>query len=82
MIDERLSARQCCYSSYFIFSNVSSRYINNDHDLCISFMHMYTVSDFTFLRTRIYHVEGMTKYITTIAHPSADTTDSRYMEHY
>ena len=27
-----------------------------------------TVSDFELLRTRVYHVEGMTKYVTTIAH--------------
>ena len=66
MIDAKLSVRQRCSSSYLIFSNVSSRYMNNDHNLCILLCTCITVSDFIFLRTRVYHVEGMTKYITTI----------------
>ena len=33
-------------------------YVDNDHHLCISFMHMpITVSDFIFLRTVVYHVD-------------------------
>ena len=52
--------------------------MNNDHKFCISLMHI-TVSDFTFLSTRFYHVEGMRNYITAIAHqatpPIPDISD-------
>ena len=37
-------------------------------NLCILLCTCIAVGDFIFLRTRVYHVEGMTKYITTIAH--------------
>ena len=34
--------------------------MNNDHHLCILLCTCITVSDFIFLRTRVYRVEGMT----------------------
>ena len=65
MIDSRLSVNVVILPSLYFqmfLITLCRPYMNNDHHLCISFMHMYvciTVSDFIFLRTIVYHIEGI-----------------------